>query len=77
MTVNRARAAGTREVVKVRRLQIPLLHEQVFTTVSSQGKSMDWESAFLAKSETMKSYEHWLNAYVMLSRARMLGHLLA
>ncbi len=77
MTVNRDRAAGTREVVQVRRLQIPLLHEKVCTTVASQGKSMDWESAFLAKSEHMKPYEHWLNVYVMMSRARMLRHLLA
>ena len=59
----------------VGRYQIPLMPEQVRTTQTAQGMSMDRVKLFLAKGN-QKEAERWMNTYVMLSRARTLDGLL-
>ena len=57
------------------RFQLPLMPEQVRTTQTAQGKSMERLKAMLAKGN-MSVDEWWLNVYVMLSRAITLDGLL-
>ena len=62
-------------MLKCKRCQLPLMPEQVRTTQTAQGMSMKRLKAYLFKGNHDDA-EHWLNTYVMLSRARSMAGLL-
>ena len=71
---------GKRKQAEVRmaRRQIPLAPEGVRTVQTAQGMSMDAAAIYMAKpGSTMDMDDYWMHLYVMISRVRQSGGLLA
>ena len=63
-------------MIKVTRYQYALAPERIHTAQSGQGMGMGALTAMLDKKHGMDDDAWWFHVYVILSRARHIGHLL-